>query len=69
MHSSKQHPDFSSASYRLTGFAPRGTFLQREQAGSPEPYAVWLDGDILGAGRTPNAAVDAARDTIVGWAK
>lgn len=41
-------------------------YLSRDDE-APMLYAVWLDGDILGAGDTAAAAIAEARATLLGW--
>jgi hypothetical protein len=57
---------YSQAAQRLHMHEPAAK-LRREPADAPLPWAVWLDDDIIGAGRTPGAAVDEAVAQIKAW--
>jgi hypothetical protein len=53
-------------SFTLLDFAPAGTYLHHD-ADAPLAYAVWCDGDIIGAGESASEAVAEARRTVRVW--
>lgn len=45
---------------------PAGAWLE-EDADAPMPFAVWLDGDLLGVGESQSEALEDARKKVRGW--
>lgn len=45
---------------------PEGAVLERDEE-APLPFAVWLDGDIIGAGHDPDTAIQEARASVREW--
>lgn len=57
---------WSAAELRSLVNLPSGSEL-REDREAPQPFAVWLDDDIIGAGATAREAIEDAHATVREW--
>lgn len=57
---------FDASSFSLLDVCS-GAALEHDPE-APLPYAVWFGSEILGAGQTPDEAIDEARATVRHWA-